>query len=165
MYSELQNGLRDYLAGLGDFAGISVFSEAPPNTAKEAEQALKQNGIILVIGKPKQSRVDSVQVNLQVPIVIVENNEINASKLNISPEQVLIDLIVNLDGYKTQEFWIPAQVRQFQQSDTEFAITPWGVMFETKTLIVRSFAALSDHNGSFIQDEDGATFQTTNRGT
>jgi hypothetical protein len=165
MYSELQLAVRDFLKDEDDFDHIGIFAETPPTTPKDAQDALADSGIILVIGKPKQVRASASEVNVSMPIIVVENSEINSSKFKISPEQVLVDLIVNLDGYSTEGFWTPANVRQFQPSDPEFGLSPWGVMFETKTLLPRLFALLSDHEGNLISNEDDATFQTTNRGT
>lgn len=167
MYAELQQGIVDYLNTEEDIFGLPVIAEAPPNTEAEVDTHLKQEGVVLVVGKPRQTARPGHEVLVQVPLVVIENDEVNTNGedgLNRQPEQIVVDIISSLDRYQPQAFWTPINARPFDRRDPEFGQWGYGVMVETKTLIVRDFAILADHNGNGIADHDWKVILTTNRG-
>jgi hypothetical protein len=167
MYAALQQGIVDYLETEEDIFGLPVIPDAPPNTEETVDLRLKQEGIVLIVGKPRQTARGTHEVVVQIPMMILENDVVNRTGddgLNREPEQVLADLISSLDRYQTQEFWTPIVIRPFDPRDPEYGHVAWGVVIETHTLLPREFAILVDHNGNAICDHNFKVILTTNRG-
>lgn len=167
MYAELQQGICDYLEEEEDIYGLPVIAEAPPNTQKTVEERLTREGVVLMVGKPRQQARGASEVVVQIPLVIIENHEVNMNGedgLERQPDQIITDIISSLDRYQPEAFWTPINARPFDSRDPEFGQWGYGVMVETKTLIVREWAILVDHNGNGISDASYRAFQTTNRG-
>lgn len=167
MYATLQQDIADYLNLEEDIFGLPVVVDAPPNTEETVDVHLKREGVVLVIGKPRQSSRGGCEVALQIPLMILENDVVNregADGLDREPEQILADIISSLDRYQPQVFWTPINARPFDHRDPEHGLGAVGMMIETKTLIVRDFAILQDHNGKAIADADWSAILTTNRG-
>jgi hypothetical protein len=168
MYSDLQSDVVEFLELEEDFFGLPILPDAPPNTQATVDDWLKEKGACMVIGRPRQTRNGASEVGVQVPIMFFESDIINNSSNGVAMDgnQAVTNLIVCLDGYQTQPFWTPFNVRPFTPKDAEYGITPMGCMLETKTLIAREFAILVTHTGAAICDhnENGKAILTTNRG-
>lgn len=167
MYAQLQQGIVDYLETEEDIFGLPVLADSPPNTEETVDRHLKREGIVMVIGKPRQTARGAYEVGVSIPVMILENDLVNregSDGLNREPDQVLTDMVSSLDRYQPQAFWTPLKVRPFDSKDPEYGQVAWGMMIETGTLIVRDFAILVDHNGKAISDHNWKVILTTNRG-
>jgi hypothetical protein len=167
MYAELQSGIVEYLESEEDIFGLPVFADDPTLTEQMVFDATNREGIVMVVGKPRQTSRGASEVVVQVPIMVLGNPKINRTGedgLRREPEQVVVDLISSLDRYQPEQFWTPIHARPFDSKDPEFGQVGLGMMVETKTLIVRDFAILVTHTGASIADHNYKTFLTTNRG-
>lgn len=168
MYADLQTEIAEFLELEEDFFGLPVILDETGDTKSLVDAALKEKGACLVIGRPRQNRNGASEVSVQLPLMFLDNDEVNSSSngLALDGDQCVTNLIVSLDGYQTRAFWTPFNVRPFTPKDEAYGITPTGCMLETKTLIVRDFAILVTHTGAAICDhnENAKVILTTNRG-